>query len=65
MPSLVIFLSHSKDPEGFLLDRVANLSDVAGVVRVIGLSREVCVLELFRVVDKVRSGWLRQSGSSR
>ena len=44
MPSLVIFLSHSKDPEGFLLDRVANLSDVAGVVRVVGLIRVVvCV----------------------
>ena len=44
MPSLVIFLSHSKDPEGFLLDRVANLSDVGGVVRVVGLIRVVvCV----------------------
>jgi len=41
MPSLVIFLSHSKDPEGFLLDRVANLSDVAGVVRAVGLIRVV------------------------
>ncbi len=40
MPSLVIFLSHS-DPEGFQLDRVANLSDVAGVVRVVGLIRVV------------------------
>ena len=44
MPSLVIFLSHSKDLEGFLLDRVANLSDVAAVVRVVGLIRVVvCV----------------------
>ena len=44
MPSLVIFLSHSKDPEGFLLDRVANLSDVAGMVRAVGLIRVVvCV----------------------
>ena len=35
-----------------------KLSDVARprVVRVIGLSREVCVLELVRVVDKVWSG---------
>ena len=43
MPSLVIFLSHSKDPEGFLLDRVANLSDIY-LVRVVGLIRVVvCV----------------------
>ena len=39
-----IFPSRSQDPEGSLLNRVANLSDVAGVVRVIGLIRVVlCV----------------------
>ena len=43
-PSSVIFLSRSQDPKGSLLDRVANLCDVAGVVRVIGLIRVVlCV----------------------
>ena len=36
--------SHSHDPEGSLLDRLAKLSDVAGVVWVIGLIRVVlCV----------------------
>ena len=36
--------SHSHNPEGSLLDRVAKLSDVAGVVWVVGLIRVVlCV----------------------